>query len=65
MTLPDSAALICWPTATPMAWNSGMAAYCTPTYGDLGKVLSLRLALSMAFFSAAANLATFWNSGFA
>ena len=35
VTLPDSAALICWPTAMPIAWNSGIAANCTPTYGRL------------------------------
>jgi len=28
---PDSAAENCWPTVVPMPWNSGIAAYCTPT----------------------------------
>ena len=47
------------------AWNSGIAANCTPTYGLFGKVLSFGLALSMAFFSASANFAAFRNSALA
>ena len=42
-----------------MAWNSGMAANCTPTYGLLGRVESVGLAESMAVFSAAAKRAAF------
>ncbi|MNW11422.1 hypothetical protein D3C71_2088800 [compost metagenome] len=61
--MPASAALICCPTAIPMAWNSGIAANCTPTYGLLGRVESVGLAESMATFSAAAKRAAFWNSG--
>ena len=49
----------------PIAWNSGIAANCTPTYGDFGSVESFGLALSMAAFSAAAKTAAFWNAGLA
>ena len=62
VVLPASAALICWPTAIPMDWNSGMAANCTPVYGLLGSVLSFGLADSMAFSSAEAKRAAFWKS---
>ena len=47
----------------PIAWNSGIAANWTPTYGLFGSVLSLALAESIAFFSASANFAAFRNSG--
>src|ERR1700761_4918298 len=65
VSLPARAALICWPTVTPIDWNSGIAANCTPTYGLLGSVESVGLALLIAFSSAGANFAAATNCGLA
>src|SRR3954470_13268861 len=44
---PASAAENCWPTEVPMPWNSGIAAYCTPTYGT---------GLTVGLFGSAASI---------
>src|SRR5204863_6453026 len=61
---PASAAENCWPTLVPMPWNSGIAAYCTPTYGTGCTVGLFGSAASIDASVSLANGATFRYSGF-